>query len=463
MKKRLLVLVVLVLCLSGCRPGGNKTDAPTPTENAATPTDTPTPTVNPYVEAPVYSMDELRTKTEVVFPDFATQTSSRPLLILLMDYKNSEYEYDETTEKKWSDYVFGTGTVADGTASVNDYFREISGGKCFFTPILLGDNTTGVYTFHMDKDYSDKQFVHPEYPFFDFSYDVAQCMSQLEKQGLKIDDFACSDINGKNFFDILIDAWDYAPNEREKEYYTGPTLMVVFPTINMESVDFTPICNTFDKFCLYAHLNETSSYGTICHELTHLFGAHDIYQYGGFYNDLMSQGIHTREEDPYNVTHVNPYYNLMYGWCDATMYAGKGSYRLYSASTGKYSPLLIPTEDPNQYFLIEARDAEGFDAALAEPVTTWNREKVAWAAGRRDRVGVTIWRIDQSPMNVRRSPDTELRAGALMENILKEGEKVELMYYSNFEDPTDPSLKRSDFKITVTKDNGDGSWDIKIN
>ena len=50
-----------------------------------------------------------------------------------------------------------------------------------------------------------------------------------------------------------------------------------------------------------------------------------------------------------------------------------------------------------------------------------------------------------------------------MENILKEGEKVELMYYSNFEDPTDPSLKRSDFKITVTKDNGDGSWDIEIN
>ena len=174
-------------------------------------------------------------------------------------------------------------------------------------------------------------------------------MSELEEKGLNIDDFAFGEINGENYIGILMDDWGMGANERLKEHYIGPTILIVYPEVNSESVKYAPISKSFDKYCYIAHVNETSTYGVICHELTHLLGAFDIYNYGYYFNDLMSAS-NLKTEDEYNVTHINPYYNLLYGWCGATEYTGKGTYRLDALSTGNYRPLLIPTDDPNQYF-----------------------------------------------------------------------------------------------------------------
>ena len=475
-KKTLAVLIILILFLNGCgaarKENGKKNATETPTETVASPTAIPTeettptatPTATPTPTPRPNSINEIRNLWEFRFPDFYTQTEERPLLVVLMDYNNSQAVYDETLEKAWSDYIFGTGSIEDGTASVNDYFKEVSGGKFSFTPVLLPGNSTGVYTFHLDKNYSDEQFIHEEYPFFDFDYDLALCMSELEERGLNLSDFAFEEINGDNYVDILMDDWDMGANERKKEHYIGPTIMVVYPPVNMESVKYAPISKKFDQYCYVAHINETSSFGTICHELTHLLGAFDMYRYAYYYNDLMCYGPSLSEEE-YNTTHINPYYNILYGWCDATEYVGKGTYRLDSLSTGMYRPLLIPTDDPNQYFIIEARDAKGFDAALSLPVSYETVHDENWDDmvfyEERNRVGVTIWRVDQTTMNVRIG-EIMNRKGVSMEGILIDGKEAELMYYSDYKNPEAKELKSAGLKVVVTKDLGNGSWEIEI-
>ena len=479
------VLLILVLCLSGCGtdqqenkkdpsqaptepvtavPSVEPTATPTPTaEPTSTPTPTPTPTAEPTPDP--YSINEIRELPEFNFPEFYTQTEERPLLVVLMDYNNSLTVYDEALEKAWSEYIFGSGSIEDGTATVNDYFKEVSGGKFFFTPVLLPGNTTGVYTFHLDKDYSDEQFVHKEYSFFDYDYDFAFCMSELEANGLNTDDFAFDEINSENYINILMDDWFVGANERLKEHYIGPTILVVYPAVNSESVLYAPISKNFDKYCNVAHVTEESTFGVICHELTHLLGAYDIYNYGYYYNDLMSVS-NLKTEEEYNVTHINPYYNLLYGWCDATEYTGEGTYCLDALSTGKYRPLLIPTDDPNQYFIIEARDGEGFDATLADPVTFYdvsddeNWDNMVFYE-ERNRVGITIWRVDQTVMNVR-TTQMDKRKGVSMEGILITGKEAELMYYSDYKDPEAKELKPLGLTVAVRKDLGNGSWEIEI-
>ena len=423
---------------------------PTPTLSP-TPTNSPTPTPFPADTAQVetHTIDELKSMPETNFPGFSKQITERPLLVLLMDYRNSELEYTEEAEKAWSDYIFGTGTMEDGTASVNDYFMEVSGGKFRFAPVLLGDNTTGVYTFHLDKKYTDAQGLHSEYPFFEFNYDTAKCISKLAKQGLNLDDFACKGINKKNYVKILMEYFDWTANGRESGYYETGGLLCVFPNYNWEKVDFTPISDKFDKYTLYAHINETSSFGTICHELTHLMGAYDIYQYGNYYNDLMAAGANIREAE-YNVTHVNPYYNLLYGWCDADVWKGDGTYRLYAAETGEYRPLLIPTEDPNQYFLIEYRTAKGFDTELMYSYD--------YPAGN----GVTVWRVDQTAMNKKREAE-ETRMGVSMEGVFQNpGQTYFLRYYADFKNPKVLDMKEAGLQVTVKSVDEAGTAVIEV-
>ena len=416
---------------------------PEPTETTVAPTER-------QAQVRRLTTDEVRNTEVVRLQDSYTQTEERPLLVLLMGYPQSMYEYDEEYEKAWSDYIFGTGTT-----SGNDNFQEISGGKFKFTPVLLGDNTTGVYTFHMDKDYSYDQGVHPEYSYFEFNYDMALCISKLKEQGLDIGAFAVDDINNANYVDKLFEYAELGPTGVPKEYYKKAALMCVFPEQVMEKVDLTPISDSFDKFCLYAYINETSSFGTICHELGHLMGAFDVYKYGDYYNDLMARGADISEAE-YSVTHIDPYYKLLYGWCDADLLESDGAYQLYAPSTGEYRPLLIPTEDPNQYFLVEYRTPTGFDSEL---------NKLGSGGRKMDGgLGVTIWRVDQTALHMRQAELTYVddRKGISMEGTLEKNIPIELMYYKDYTDPKSTELTSANIKLTVLSGNEEETCWIEI-
>ena len=162
----------------------------------------------------------------------------------------------------------------------------------------------------------------------------------------------------------------------------------------------------------------------------------------------MAYGINI-EGSEYNVTHINPYYNVLYGWCDVDVLRGDGTYRLYSSATGKYRPLLIPTDDPNQYFLIEYRTAEGFDSQLKN------------GASLNATTGVTIWRVDQAAMNVTRVPE-ETRPALTMEEILRSDGRTQLSYFSGFNQARNMELKDAGIRIAVKSADENGTRVIEI-
>ena len=468
-KRLFLLLAVLTVLLLATDCTGNSSDTSEPTaapvitatstpSPTSTPTSTPTPSPSPspsptpiLAKVTTTSIGVLKNSEETVFPDYDTQLGERPLLVLLLDYKNSEMEYDDLYAEAWSYSFFGSGSMEHGAASVNDYFKEISNGRFSLKPVLLGKNKTGVYTFHLNKNYTDAQGLEGNngYPFFDFDYDVAKCMDELKKEGLNTEDFAVSYVNKKNYEKIMMGRYNYAPNEYDKEDFTKPMIAVVFPSLNVESVRLGPISTSLNLFGAYAHINEDSSFGTVCHELAHMLGAFDVYYFGYYYNDLMSEGINISVSTKYNVTHINPYYKLQYGWCEADILREGGQYTLYSSSTGKYRPLLIPTDDPNQYFLVEARDGTGFDSSLMESDDTTLR-------------GVTVWRVDQTSLNTFNLVDS-MRGGITMESVLPDpGCSFSLQYFSNYTDATVHDLKSAGVTITVLKDPKNGTFLIDV-
>jgi len=387
----------------------------------------------------LYSIDDLKSKDatkDLYFTDLNKQVEPKNVLVLVFNYNNGEFDPDdEWIETAWGDYIFGHGTIPEKTASINDFYKEMSGGKFYLSPVLLGDNKTGVYSIRLDKDYSDQQFVHPEYEFFDFSYDLALVMSELAENGLDIERYTIPGIDGSNYQRILMDNWNAPQSERTKERFSLDGIICVYPPINMESTDLTPVAFDFEHFGLYAHVNHDSSFGTIAHEIGHLLGAVDIYKYNYVYNDLMSYGYDPENE--YSVSHVDPYYKMIWGWTEVK-YADKNGTTILSPAYSKdYAPILIPTEDPNQYFLIENRRKGGFDNYLEADRETYYE-------------GVAIWRVDKLALE---KIYTKERKGLSLEAVLNfVGEEFDLQIYKDFENVDTTGLKDTGMHISYAAD-----------
>lgn len=367
-------------------------------------------------EPRLYSIEDLKTYPEtkdLFFSDFGTHTEPKNLLVIVFNYQNGYYDAsDDELAQAWSDYIFG---ADNGELSVNDYFREVSQGQFRFDPVCVGDNETGVHIVHLDKDYSFEQLCHEDYPFFDFSCDAAVVMDDLISKGLDINRFRADGIDHDNFEEILIQYFDSSQEMRPSQWYDTDALMFIFPPVNTEKVDLTPLSSDYNDYGLYSHICHNSSLGTIVHELTHTLGAVDVYNYCYVKNDLMSDGFDRYGSDV--TSHIDPYYKLIWGWCKTQLIITDGTVKLYPAISPSYSPALIPTDDPNQYFLIENRQPEGYDNIFAS------------GEGDPDYTGLTVWRVDKLALE---KIYTSGRKGISMEGVLSEvGESCELQYYAS--------------------------------
>lgn len=377
------------------------------------------------------------------------QKTPKNLIVLLMNYNNSHYDIsDEEIEAQWHDWVFGTGTIEDETASINDYLKEISNGQFYYNPILIGDNTTGVYSFHFDKEYSDEQFVHPEYAFFDFSYDMAQAMSQLADEGLDLSRFQADGIDNSNYRTILPEMYNAPQSFRDPQWYDTDTILCVFPARNTSNVSLAPIANTFDKFAIHVHLNvnDSSNFGTIAHELLHTIGTIDIYRFGS-YADIMSDQYNRwpLTAQTYNTMHLNPYYKILYGWADAKVVSNSRSkLTLYPATSEKYNPVIIKTDDPNQYFILENRQPESFDRGIVFSSSN----------------GVNVWRVDGLSMD--KIYGTGDRKGLYDRVLQHQGDSYVPTYYENKTDVSDATEVTTGITIEYISSNADGSITISV-
>lgn len=394
-------------------------------------------------EATAYEMN----LTGLYRTNLREQKNPKNLIILLMNYNNGYYAIsDEEIEAEWHDWVFGTGNIENETASINDYLKEISNGQFYYNPILIGDNTTGVYSFHFDKDYTDDQGLHPEYDFFEFDYDLAQAMSQLADRGLDPSRFQANGINNSNYSDILTPLWNAPQSLRDPQWYDTDTILCVFPAINTSKVDIAPISNTFDKFAVHVHLNsdDGADFGTIAHELLHTIGTIDIYNFGS-YADIMSDAYKNIFGYTYNTVHVNPYYKILFGWADAEVISSsQRNLTLYPTTSDKYNPVIVKTDDPNQYFILENRQAESFDHGVSSI----------------NSVGLNVWRIDGLAMDkIYRSNE---RRGLSARVLRFQGDSYTPMYYENKTDVNDDTEITTNITIDLISTNADGSITVSV-
>ena len=392
------------------------------------------------------------TMDELYWTNLRQQTSPKNLIVLLMSYNDGYWDVsDEEIEAEWADWVFGTGTIEEGTASVNDYLKEISGGKFYYNPILVGDNTTGVYSFHFDKNFSDEEGYWPNDGLYDDNhfygteneYDMAQAIGQLEEKGLDTSRFSVVGIDSLYEAEQWAMEWYDAPQSfRDPQWYDNDVIMCVFPSFNKERVEPGPVSGTFNKYGFHVHANSDSTFGTIAHELLHTIGTIDIYAFGS-YPDIMSD-IYPHVPGEYNTVHINPYYKILFGWVDAEVIPrSQKQVTLYPATSEKYNPVIVPTDDPNQYLVIENRKKEGFDRGMEYEYSE----------------GVYVWRVDALSMEKIYSYE---RKGLQAERLWYNG-TVTPNYYENRTDVNDDTEIPTGIVIEFLSENEDGSITISIN
>lgn len=456
MKKSLIALLLAVCLLAtACSKAPesaieslSETDTVTVTD-AVTPTDAE-PVVSPveiepvdtYVMPTLFSIDDLKTNPEtqnLFFTNMGTRTGPKELLVMIFNYKNGSIDKpDDVVEKEWSERIFGGGSER----SVNDYFKEVSQGKFWFEPLCVGDNTSGIHVVNLDKNFSDKQGFK-DYGFFDFSRDGAKAMDKLVKQGLDINRFKAEGISKKNYVKKLRGYYDMAYEQLPPQWYETDALMYVFPPLISESTELTPLTSKYKDYGIYCCCTHQSTIGRLSHELARSLGAVDTYNYEVAQNDLMCLGFEDYDSNPtasktQQTDHINPYYKLIWGWCGAQLAAADVTFRLYPATSADYSTVLVPTDDPDQYFLIENRKAEGCDDYLGSDYVSPHP------------VGLTIWRIDK--LSLQKMSYKYERLGIGMVNVLKDaGKKSELKYYASRDDINNSELTSCGITVELSK------------
>lgn len=210
--------------------------------------------------------------------------------------------------------------------------------------------------------------------------------------------------------------------------------------------------------------------GIIAHELGHCLGLPDLYAlndaseqgswaaYKVGILSLMAKGAWAQALDDqrgwvFRPTSLDPWSLAELGWCDPLVVEEEGDYHLYSRSSDMdYNALLVPTADPNQYFLLENRQPEGWDVALESVSTSGNL-----------RGGVVIWHVDTGICERYRAGnqinDTDHRPG-IMPVFFERDESG--MLSSNWV-ATTPDLELPFFSMTsIAHSFGDADADIEL-
>ena len=111
--------------------------------------------------------------------------------------------------------------------------------------------------------------------------------------------------------------------------------------------------------------------GTICHEFSHCLGLHDVYDvsyksevWGMDDWDIMANGNENRTYG-YIPVGYNSYQKDVCGWKNLEVLTENGVYSMKPQSQGGVGYKILNDANRNEYFILEARNREGWDQSLA--------------------------------------------------------------------------------------------------
>ena len=385
------------------------------------------------------------------FPNISKRTTPNDLLVMVFLYDdytehNERIDYvfnmtDEEIEAKYHNEIFGSGNIEEQTWSVNDFYKENSNGNFYFNPILIGNNTTGIYPIRINKIYDQNNF----------SSDIKEGFKTLTDQG---------------FIPTGFDAKVLSGITQEKQ------VLCIFPKLQNAHVG-----SYFLSENIYSNVAVTafsSNVTTITHELGHTLEMPDLYgQNGQCAQASLMSGPTLRLTVPdirypgnsgnYTLpNHVDPLHKIGLGWYNYELVDEDTTVKLYPTTSHLYNIVIVPTEDTNQFFIIENRKADSFESQITLYSSRADVDDPE-DAGYQDYEGINIWRVDKLGYNELNASQTSDRRGDFIISVLQNPKDAFFpKMYSNISDSASNLKKNTNIKITYIKNNDDNSIDVDI-
>jgi len=278
------------------------------------------------------------------------------LLVILIDFNDVSIQY----ESQWANRVFGT-----TGKTVKTYYNEATGGKINFVPAkeTQGIANDGVVRVKLNKNHPNTA-LPSDYPEV-----FAEASRYVDFASYKV----ASDHNfGSDLHIMLV----YAG------YGLGGTLI---PNVSAHYKLNSNVMVMGEK--LWA--DDMATIGTFIHELGHSLGLPDLYISEWNDDNEPTLGVYSSMANNWGALpgeQLGTTPALLDAYClellgvvspQVMNHGTNANATVYSWSTGSKNALRVASGVPNEYFLIECRNKEGFDLALPG-----------------DRGGVAVYRVN---------------------------------------------------------------------
>lgn len=329
-----------------------------------------------------------------------------PMLVLLIEYNDCKLTLKD---EDWNKKIFSFPTKAEEDdrfdlfgftgSSVNNFYREVTCGRFQFEPVVENSGTPndGVIRVSLDVKHpladvramaaAVNQAVAKAAQYMDFSrYDVDKnkSISQMELAIVVVSAGGDGDKTGS----------------MNRCYYYGLNLG------GLRRKGYVVVTERRDDLKgLYEKLTQAAgvaakykvfpvALGSLVHELGHAFGSPDLYYIGhltcmsgGQKNGSVALFPGTKLEYTRSTPcHYGAYTMVKAGFVKPLLLETTGVYTVNSTGSGQYNVYKIPAKNPQEYFLIENRQFEGFDRTLG--INANNRPL--------KNGGMAIWHINEA-------------------------------------------------------------------
>lgn len=293
------------------------------------------------------------------------------LLVILISFTDIAASQSDAywSGKMFADYS-AYPTKTDANSSVNDYYKEVSGGKFWFVPAAETSGTAndGVIRVTLNR-------AHPSYSDSTFNNDswtvASECLAAADGQI----NYAEFDANGNGVITpdelhivMILAGYEQAYGDYDKAVWAHSFGLYGSWLKQLDGVyvggDYTQQGET--------HTNHPATIGVLAHELGHSLGLPDLYDYGydslglGVYSLMAGGSWEFNGGSNYgsSPTHLDAWCKYLLGFVTPSVQTG-GIHALNAISTGSYNVITVPTTDPKQYFMLENRQRNwGYDKPL---------------------------------------------------------------------------------------------------
>lgn len=281
-------------------------------------------------------------------------------LVVLVQFKDRPFLYSNTREL-FNNMINGDGYTGyydsihskqvDCTGSVHDYFNENSKGN--FAPYF---DVVGPVV----VDYAQTSPQQANYASSIFTAALKQVDSTV--------DYSKYDTNGDGVVDmvyfIVSGGGSHAGNNSR---YLWPHASI-FSGLRLDGVSFGRYACSTELYGLESQ-KQLDGIGTICHEFSHVLGLEDLYDtdYSGSGGESVTQGTwEIMSGGGYNNYARTPagysaYDRYSLGFCTPKVVNAPGTYTLPAFNSGNEA-LILKTPTANEFFIMENRQLEGWDA-----------------------------------------------------------------------------------------------------